>query len=410
MRVALVGATDRQDGAGRAMWRLHRALLAFGVTSRMLVREKISDEWTVEGEPAGRAWSLARKSLGRLLLAACAVRDGAVRSVNAAPTRLSPRLLRSSADIVHLHWIGSDSISIAEIGRLKRPLVWTLHDMWAFCGSLHYDADQPDARWRTGYPGTDLDAMVWRRKKSCWKQPVHLIAPSRWLAACVRESALLSTWPVTVVPNVIDTDAYQPLDRVFCRRTLGLPEDVPILLFGAIGGRADRRKGFDLLEEALRHLGRDGGLDPLCVVFGETAPARPPELPFRIRWLGRLHDDATLALLYNAADVMVVPSRLDVLPQTATEAQACGCPVVAFGVAGLPDAVVHGQTGYLAHAGDAADLAAGIGLALGDRDRRAAWAAAARVRAVELWSAKSVVPKVLSVYAEAAAAAGRETE
>lgn len=166
-------------------------------------------------------------------------------------------------------------------------------------------------------------------------------------------------WPVSVVPNCLDTERWQPLEQGLARALLGLPPDVPLLLFGAMGGGRDPRKGFDLLATALHHL-RDEipGLE--LVVFGQLAPREPPDLGFPVHYTGHLHDDLSLRALYSAADALVVPSRQEAFGQTASEAQACGTPVVAFNTGGLPDIVDHQRTGYLAKAFDTQDLARGI--------------------------------------------------
>lgn len=284
--------------------------------------------------------------------------------------------------------------------------------LYRFCGSEHYTSEEGAARWRTGYSrlnrtesdhGLDLDRVVWQRKRRAWKRPMHIIAPSRWLGDCARESALFREWPISVIPNVLDTSMFQPLDRGFCRQALGLPADVRIILFGAIRGGRDLRKGYDLLLEALGQL---RSKNVLCVIFGQSAPQHPPDLPCPARWIGNIHDDATLALLYNAADVMVVPSRQENLPQTATEPQACGCPVVAFDCTGFRDAVVHRETGYLAGAFDTGDMAEGLRWILEDADLRNSLGRAARERAVRLWAPDVVVPQYLHVYKAAIDSSG----
>ncbi|HEX7387966.1 MAG TPA: glycosyltransferase [Castellaniella sp.] len=300
-------------------------------------------------------------------------------------------------------------MSVAEIGKICQPCVWTLHDMWAFCGSEHYAADDISARWRAPYTtsnrasnesGLDVSRWVWLRKKRAWQYPLQVVAPSQWLANCVRGSELMGGWPVSVVPNVLDTEQFQPWPKALARKLLGLPENKQLVLFGAIGGGTDPRKGWDLLQGALEALAAaHPNLE--CVVFGQSEPVHPPELGLPIHWLGRLNDDTTIALAYGAADVTVVPSRQENLPQTGTEAQACGCPVVAFNCTGLPDVVVHGETGYLARPYDVADLAHGICWVLEDIARHAALCAAARERAVRLWSPAVVVPQYLSIYQEA---------
>jgi glycosyltransferase involved in cell wall biosynthesis len=170
-------------------------------------------------------------------------------------------------------------------------------------------------------------------------------------------------------------------------------------MFGALGGGHDPRKGYDLLLGALSRLVvKLDAQKVLCVVFGQSEPQKSPELPFRTHWMGHIHDDFTLALLYNAADVMVVPSRQENLPQTATESQACGCPVVAFDCTGLRDAVVHLETGYLARVYDTDDLAEGLLWVIGDVGRRHMLGRAARQRALRLWAPEVVVPQYLKIY------------
>ena len=228
---------------------------------------------------------------------------------------------------------------------------------------------------------------------------MHIIAPSRWMGECARESALFRDWAVSVIPNVLDTRIYQPLDRNFCRQALSLPADRQIILFGAIGGARDPRKGYDLLLDSLARLATQVDVRKvLCVVFGQSAPQTPPILPFPARWMGHVSDDVTLALLYNAADVMVVSSRQENLPQTATEPQACACPVVAFDCTGFRDAVEHRETGYLARAFDTEDMAEGIRWILEDAGRRGKLGQAARERALRLWASDVVLPQYLQVY------------
>jgi glycosyltransferase involved in cell wall biosynthesis len=397
--VGIFSHCDSFGGAARAAYRLHRALISGGQNSRMVVRKKLTDDSTVNG-PADfqhESLNLVRTRLGRML-GAC--------SVNILPSNWSSRIESMDIDIVNLHWVGYETMSVEDIGRIKKPIVWTIHDMWPFCGSKHYDSEDCSAGWRKSYtstkdfPNFNVDRFVWRRKRRAWNRPMQIIAPSRWLATCARESTLFRDWPIHVVPYVVDTDIYKPLDRTFCRQALGLPLDKRILLYGAVGGSRDYRKGYDLMLDALNVLARRTNFNKwMSVGFGQGGGQSM--LPFSSRWMGYVHDDVALVLMYNAADVLILPSRKENLPQTAMEAQACGCPVVAFSVGGTCDVIVHGQTGYLAKPYDTEDLAEGLQIILEESEYRSRLSRAAREQAVNLWSPEVVVRQYLKVYANA---------
>jgi glycosyltransferase involved in cell wall biosynthesis len=386
LKVLHINNSDINGGAARAAYRIHCALRYAGVDSTMWVNQALAGDWTVEGPTSkfGKIISRVRPHAASLFTMPLRCENLNFHSPAILPSNWVKRVNASDADVVHLHWVQGEMLSIADIGRIEKPIVWTLHDMWAFCGAEHYTEA---FRWREGYrrdnrpayeSGFDLNRWTWERKRKYWQRPMQIVTPSRWLADCVRESALMKDWPVTVIPNCLDTGRWKPMEQALARELLGLPAGVPLLLFGAMGGGRDPRKGFDLHTAALGHLrGEIPGLE--LVVFGQLAPRNPPDLGFPIHYTGHLQDDPSLRALYSAADALVVPSRQDNLPNTAVEAQACGTPVAAFNIGGLPDIVEHQRIGYLAKAFETEDLAAGIRWVLGhdlrqlSRQQAAAW-------------------------------------
>lgn len=410
MKVIQLSYEDGGGGAGRAAFKLHRALRELGVDSRLQVRRKRTDSPTVMITKP-----LVRKAIGKLSAPLVPRLMRLQRTANPglhSPAWLSAGIVdelnASDADVLHLNFING-LLSIEEIGRLEKPLVWRLSDMWAFSGTEHYGDDGPDARWRAGYradnrspsdSGPDIARWVWQRKRRAWKRPIHIVAPSRWLAACVKGSALMRGWPVTVIPTALDVTQFQPWPKATARAVLGLPQETPLVLFGAISGGTDPRKGREFLQAALATLPtRIPGV--VGVIFGQSEPADPPRFGVPLHWMGHLHDDATLSLLYSAADVMVIPSRQDNLPQTGIESQSCGCPVVTFNCSGLPDVVEDRETGYLATPFEVADLANGIEWVLADRGRHEVLSRQSRERALRLWAPEVVVPQFLQVYRQA---------
>lgn len=407
MKVLQINRTDISGGAARAAYRLHHALREYGINSQMLVNSSFSGDSTVHGPESieGKALAMTRSYFGRLVKFVHKTDNPVIHSPALLPSRWPGRLNRSDADILHLHWIAGEMLSIADIGRLQKPIVWTLHDMWAFCGAEHYTTDH---RWRDGYTrlnrpdtesGFDINLWTWRRKQRRWKGKMYFVTPSRWLADCVRNSALLAHQPVRVIPNALNTELWRPVEKSVARDLLGLPTDVPLVMFGAMGGTKDLRKGYDLLKEALKSL-REDMVDLQLVIFGQLPPADPPDLGFPIHYTGHLHDDLSLRLYYSAADALVIPSRQDNLPNTGVEALACATPVVAFDVGGMADIVAHKHSGYLAQAFDTSDLARGLCWVLSDRCRHEDLCQASRQRAVECFSHPVVARQYSDLYQE----------
>lgn len=318
--------------------------------------------------------------------------------------------------MINLHWIGRGTLSIADIARIQSPTVITMHDMWGFCGAEHLAPDGDDARWVHGYErgsrpaghrGLDLDRWTWRRKRRLWRE-MTVVAPSRWMAGLVKRSSLMADWPVHVVSNPLDVNVFVPRNRPAARRHLKIPPEVKVILFGGFGGGLEPDKGFDLFVAALQTLTQlvapSYRLQGALFGVSEGVSELPGTVPIdvRLRSFGTFTDDHTLALLYNAADVVVVASRQDNVPQVGVEAQAWGTPVVAFDTAGLPDVVVHNETGYLAEPFSVEDLAHGIRWVLEDETRSARLGRAARERAVRVWSSPIVAEQYRQLFEEAA--------
>ena len=362
---------NRSDvgGAGRAAYRIHNALQSIGINSTMWVNHTAMGDWTVENPltPVDRFISRITPYISNLCTKALRTENQIIHSPAIFPSQWLKYINNSDYDLVHLHWIGAEMLSIKDIALINKPLVWTLHDMWPICGAEHLSFDM---RWRDGYlgcnrpkneSGFDLNRWTWERKCKYWKLPIQIVTPSRWLASCVQESYLMSDWPVTVIPNCLDTDRWQPINRDLARDLLGLPRNVPLVMFGAYGAGANAsyHKGFDLLISSFEYLREQiDGME--LIVLGQLEPKSPPDFGIPVRYAGFLYDDFSLRTLYSAVDVVVVPSRSESFCQTASEAHACGTPVVAFGIGGLNDIVVHKMTGYLAKPFDPTDLANGI--------------------------------------------------
>lgn len=422
MRVVHFGYSDFRPGAARASYRLHAALVDQGVDSRMVVAERLTEDERVSGPASrwSRWWSeqaahneFRAKRVLEILPGPLNTPRRAHTSLAVTGSGLVRQVVRLEPDIVQLHWLGLGLVRPEGLPRLgATPLVWRLPDMWPMAGSEHIPEDE---RFVTGYPragrtragGLDVDRWIFRRKSSAYRRlpDLTLVAPSQWMADQCAASALFRDRRVEVIATGVDTRAFAPRDRRSVRDALRIGDE-RVIAFGAVSSTTDRNKGWHHLSKALEVLARL--VDPHRVrvlVFGHDAAAQP-ELPFPATFLGHM-SESEMPDVYSAADVFVCPSERENLPNTAIEAQACGVPVVAFRVGGLPD-IVEDSTGYLAVPYDAADLAHGIrSLAEEVEQTRMERRAAVRERALARFDAHRQAAKYADLYADLLNAQGK---
>lgn len=397
MNVLLLGTYDIHGGAARAAYRLHLGLRAVGENSRMLVgHKKSTDPNVMTLAPVDAAEAAHARAVQ-------AEMEGELRAYPGFDPATSPAfhddrslvgdiLVRQlpPADVVNLHWVSGfvDGTSFLRSRPSGQPVVWTLHDMNTFTGGCHYAAGC--TRFLDGCgacpvllshdPG-DLSHRILERRKEAVSAarvagtPLHVVAPSRWLAGEARRSALFRDIPVSVIPYGLETDVFTPTDRAEARRSFNLSPDQKLIVFVA-HVVTDPRKGLALLDEALCRLGPQRDLALLMVGLG-TPALKAPVVQLKS---GLISDDATMSRLYSAADLVVVPSLEDNLPNTVLEAMASGTPVVGFHSGGIPDMITPGETGFLAEAGDTASLARAIAEAFADPVRLSAMGRSARAR------------------------------
>lgn len=376
MRIVHVSTHDVWGGAALAAYRLHTGLRAIGEDSTMFVANRTGDGRGVLAFVPPRDFrnrlvrSLRRKFFARELSRYAKSRPAGAELFSDDRSQHGQAPLRQMppCDILNLHWISEfvDCRSLFDWVPRSIPVVWTLHDMNAFTGGCHYDSGCEKHRKscgacpQLGSSGEDdLSRQVWNRRQSAYGTisltQLQLVAPSRWMAEEVRQSALLGHFPVTVIPNGLDVEAFAPRDRAFARDALGLPQEARVLLFAA-HAVGERRKGFSLLVEALAGLREDPDLFLLAV--GGYSGLEQIGIPCRP--LGYISNERLLSIVYSAADMCVVPTLQDNLPNIAIESLACGTPLIGFRVGGMPDIVRDGLTGLLVPLGDSQALREGI--------------------------------------------------
>jgi glycosyltransferase involved in cell wall biosynthesis len=411
MKVLMLNTFDEWGGAARAACRLNRGIRGLGIDSRLLVQFKDGKDADILAPdyPLARVVNGIRSHLDTLPVRFYPKRPIYNFTPAFMPGRLAGRVADLAPDILHLHWLAAGFCRLETLRKFKRPLVWTLHDSWAFTGGCHVPQDCLKYRENCGACPVlgsgrerDLSRWTWRRKQRAWRKlNLTVVAPSRWLADCARSSALFREVRLEVIPNGLDLTLFRPVDKRLAREGLHFPPDKKFILFGAMGSTSDPNKGFHLLLPALQKLANEGWRERAeLVVFGAPKPASPPPFGMKARYLGRLRDSAALVQLYAAADVFVVPSLQENLPNTIMEAMACGTPCVGFDQGGMRDLIEHGRTGYLARPYLAEDLAAGIGGLLEDDAARREMAQRSRRKVTEEFALDKVSARYAALYGE----------
>ncbi|HEY1096361.1 MAG TPA: glycosyltransferase [Alphaproteobacteria bacterium] len=374
MKILIVNYSDKMGGAARATWRLYQAMRRHNQDDiiRYAVIEKTSagDDNIITPSPTHKLNWLQEKELK--FRQRHIFKNKTYHSLNLFSSPMLKLINDEKPDIIHLHWIGNNTLSIRDLSKLKaKTIFWTLHDEWALHGAEHYhDSDHPDA-YVDGYkslPKPDKDRsinrFVWLLKKFYYiflNRKLHLLVPSKWMHSRVLKNRILKPKSMHVLPYALDILTFKPRDKIQSRRNHNLPLDKKIILFGADTADAVPAKGYHELTEAIAKLKDYISTDEHVIcIFGHTFNPVSQLHGFPVIYTGHIDDDQKLSEIYSAADIMVVPSLIDNAPQTVTESLACGTPVVAFRTCGLPDYITHEKTGYLAQAFDTDDLARGI--------------------------------------------------
>lgn len=401
MRVVHLSTGDF-GGAAIAAINLHEALLEQGIGSDLLTlgrtrsdvpRHRVAEPFALHPP----AWLSRARYKARRALEAAGIADD--RSPGPGNRNLRDRppgreffslpysffdidrhpLVRQ-ADIVHLHWVSQGMIGFDRFfARCRKPIAWTLHDMNPFTGGCHH-ADECEGYVTdcTGCPQLADPSKAhayWRVKRDALRtvprERMRFVAPSAWLAGRARRSSILAGRECTVIPNGFDRRHFRFIPKAEARSALGLCDDRRIVLFSAFDA-ANPRKGMPLLLDAL-----DGIAGVRLLSMGRPMPdlnGRPDVLS-----TGLLTDPGRIALHYAAADLFVLPSQAENLPNTICEALLCGTPVAAFRVGGIPEQVNAGN-GLLAEPGDAHGLREALRAALSGAWDHEAIAAAAAAR------------------------------
>ena len=380
MKVLIVNTSERTGGAAVAAGRLMDALNNNGVKAKMLVRDKESTKITVASLPQ------SLRLQGHFLWERFCIwlqlrlRRQHLFDIDIANSGTDITRLREfqEADVIHLHWINQGMLSLKNIRKILesgKPVVWTMHDIWPATAICHYcrscEQYQVECTKCPLLPGGNMAKQVWNKKKRMLQgQCITFVCCSEWLAGEAKKSALLKGQRIVSIPNAIDSRAFRPQEKQQARQALGLPSNRRIILF--VSQRVtDPRKGMNYFVEAIQQLVRqfpEMQENSGVAILGGHAEEVASQLALPSYPLGYVSDPQRIVSVYNAADVFVLPSLEDNLPNTLMESMACGVPCVSFRVGGIPEMIDHQTNGYVAHPRDVEDLAHGIHYVLVEAD------------------------------------------
>lgn len=371
MKIVHISTSDKIGGAALAAKRLNDAFNQVNDTSKLIVLNESAVNKDVISIVKGKQKynsklkQFVTESIKRKLLA-----PQYTLSLGWCGYDLYKQKELQEADVIYIHWTGFGFLSIkgfAKILDLNKPTIVFMHDMWFITGGCHHSFEcnlyKSQCAKCPKIGNKSLNSIVsitfdLKKKFLTQYKNLNIVTPSNWLADCVRQSALFKNTNINVIPNLIDTHFLKPVEKYIAREIFNLPTDKKILLFGANGGKSDKFKGWDYLVSAISKIERK---DVIIALFGgHISDNEKKQLKFPVNSFGYLHDEYSTMLLYNAADVFIMPSLAENFPNTILESLSCGTPVVGFNIGGIPDLIKHKQTGYLAKYKDESDLAKGI--------------------------------------------------
>jgi glycosyltransferase involved in cell wall biosynthesis len=408
MKILHLSHGDSIGGAARFTLRTHSSLLDAGIESQMWVSSKKSVDPRIFLLGESR-----EKQLTKFRAKAAQQTDSLICNLERTRVRkhkspgwvgaLGSNVINdSNSDIVHAHWINGGLISIRQLGRIKKPLVWSMLDFWPVMGAEHYSDTGQNSRWVQGFDkaprdsmdfGVDICGISAGLKRRYWGQ-IHAVVPGKWMLNQVQKSSLLPSLSPIVVPPALDTKTYFPVEKKLARSELGISPEVFIIGYG---GGTSGRKGWDIFQQIVSHK-FTSNLDIEFIVFGSDFLTKEIQSENPIRQLGKIKVEDDLRLAYSSMDILVMPSKMDTFGLIAQEAQSCGVPVICFEDTGVADVIANQSSGLAVKREDVGAMLQALEGLINSPEKLRNMSKSARMRATENWSYDIVSRKYIELY------------
>lgn len=271
-----------------------------------------------------------------------------------------------NSDIIHCHNFHGNYFNLKLLEKISKikPIVWTLHDMWAVTG--HCAHSFACGKWRNGcencpdlkiYPPLfwDNTKYLWNKKKEIYNNSkLNIAVPSSWLKRKA-EKSILKNQNIKLIYNGIDIKSFKQHIKDKARKKLNLPINKKIITFIATGGKKNEWKGWSFFRNTINRYKNDNNVLFLCI-GGRAGKSRLDN----VKYIEYITDKLLLAQYYSASDIFLFTSLAENFPLVILEAMACGIPIVSFDVGGVKEAMIHKKNGYIAKYKDEKDLINGI--------------------------------------------------
>ena len=372
MKILHVNFSDNYGGAAIAVMRIHKLLLRNKIDSSLLVSDKILNEpktFSIN-KTSEKLKNIIKGSINRNLKFLFKSKNKTTHSLNIIPSSLLYEINKFNADIVNLHWIGNETISISQINKIKTKLVWTLHDMWPFCGAEHYTNNK---RFEYGYKlsnkptsetGLDINKYIWEKKTKHFKKIKKIIVTSSWMKNAAKKSFLFKDKQITEIPLPIDVNNWNYIkNNKYIKKLLKIEQNKKIIVFGSDNYLKNERKGLKFYLNLVKKLNKE---KYQFIVFGEdnheefNSYLKKLNIKKKILNMGKLKDELSLKIFYSSIDLLILPSTQESFGLIAQEGSIMGVPSIVFNNTGLTSVIDHKKNGYLSKSNSNEDIYAGV--------------------------------------------------
>ncbi len=389
-------------GAGRAAFRLNKALQEIGVDSVMWVSDKKSSDESVHQITNGFFSKLMKKIFVKIEKYQVKVKEPHIMFSNGYwGADVSKLIHKAKPDVVHFHWINRGFIDFKDLRNIGVPIVVTMHDMWYFTGGCHYTTGCYKYVDTCCYcphllssKNGDVSTNIQKYKEKQYNNlsKIAFIGPSTWMTECAQKSSLLRDKNISNIPNCIDLDHFTKSDNSVNKLDQCQKKKI---LIAAVDVLSDQNKGFKYIDEAVRCLDAN---EYALVIVGSEGTEQFTDIEMEVINAGYIDNDRVLVDYLSAVDVVVVPSKQENLSNMILESLACEIPVVCFHIGGNDNMVEHQVNGYLAEPYQAEDIAYGINWCTESKERLKALGTEGRKKVEATFAPAIVAEKHVELY------------